>query len=76
MNRADKTFTSEIVAEDFNKAEKIFEKTLLIPDQDDASKTQSEHILYEHQGQKTYKLELFKTGIERIYKTIKFAQFE
>ncbi|CDW79413.1 UNKNOWN [Stylonychia lemnae] len=74
INRADKTITSELIAEGFNKKEQVCERSILHPEGED--KVVQDYTLIAHQGVKTVKLELFKTGIERLYKTVKFAQFE
>jgi hypothetical protein len=34
------------------------------------------HFVFDHQGIKTFKVEAFKKGVERVLKTIKFAEFE
>ena len=64
--------TSELI-KPRNGGEKLFERGVIIAENGSALHN---HFIYEHQGIKTMKVEAFKIGVQRVLKTIKFAEFE
>ena len=53
-----------------NGGEKLFERGVILAEN---GSTLHNHFVYDHQGVKTFKVEAFKKGVERVLKTIKFA---
>jgi len=56
-----------------NGGERLFERGVIIAEN---GTTLHNHYVFDHQGVKTFKVEAFKKGVERVLKTIKFAEFE
>ena len=56
-----------------NGGERLFERGVILAE--NGSSLHNHHI-FDHQGVKTMKVESFKMGIQRVLKTIKFAEFE
>lgn len=54
--------------------ERLFERGVIEAKGDDQAV--HNHYIYDHQGIKTWKVEFFKNGVERLIKAIKFSQFE
>ena len=64
--------TSELI-KPRNEGERLFERGVIIAEN---GSTLHNHFIFDHQGVKTMKVESFKMGIQRVLKTIKFAEFE
>jgi hypothetical protein len=56
-----------------NGGERLFERGVILAEN---GSTLHNHFIFDHQGIKTMKVEAFKIGIQRVLKTIKFAEFE
>lgn len=54
--------------------ERLFERGVLEGQEGDS--TLHNHFVFDHQGIKTWKIEFFKLGVEKVLKAIKFAQFD
>ena len=54
--------------------ERLFERGVLEAQEGDS--TLHNHFVFDHQGIKTWKIEFFKLGVEKVLKAIKFAQFD
>jgi|LauGreDrversion4_2_1035121.scaffolds.fasta_scaffold457979_2 hypothetical protein len=54
--------------------ERLFERGVIEGQSGD--NTLHNHFVFDHQGIKTWKVEFFKLGVEKIIKAVKFAQFE
>ncbi len=65
--------TSELI-KPANGGERLFERGVIQGGEGDQSV--HNHLVFDHQGIKTWKVEFFKMGVEKIIKAIKFAQFE
>ena len=55
-------------------SERVFERGTINAEGEGASV--HNHLVFDHQGIKTWKVEVFKKGVESILKSIKFAKFE
>ena len=64
--------TSELI-KPRNGGERLFERGVILAEN---RSTLHNHFVFDHQGIKTMKVEAFKIGIQRVLKTIKFAEFE
>ncbi len=73
FNRANNTITSELVVDGLGGAEKALERSVLSAE--DGTVVQR-HLLLDHQGMKSFKMDFFKAGIEKTLKAIKFHQFD
>ena len=54
--------------------ERLFERGVIQAQEGDA--TLHNHFVFDHQGIKTWKVEFFKLGVQKVLKAIKFAQFD
>ena len=54
--------------------ERLFERGVIEAQEGEA--TLHNHFVFDHQGIKTWKVEFFKLGVEKILKAVKFAQFD
>lgn len=66
------SITSELI-KPHNGGEKLFERGVL---QAQDGSVQHNHFVFDHQGIKTWKVEFFKLGVEKILKAIKFSEFD
>lgn len=73
INRADKTITSELIRPRPGLNERLFEKGIISGTD---GQTIHNHYVFDHQGIKTWKVEFFRSNVERVLKAIKFRQFE
>ena len=64
--------TSELI-KPRNGGERLFERGVILAEN---GSSLHNHYIFDHQGVKTMKVESFKMGIQRVLKTIKFAEFE
>ena len=64
--------TSELI-KPRNGGERLFERGVILAQN---GSTLHNHYIFDHQGVKTLKIEAFKVGIQRVLKTIKFAEFD
>ena len=64
------SITSELLRPRIGGTERIFERGILKPQGEETVQT---HSVFEHQGIKTWKVDFFKNGVERVLKAIKFA---
>ena len=55
-------------------SERLFERGVIEGQEGDH--TLHNHFVFDHQGIKTWKVEFFKLGVEKVLKAIKFSQFE
>lgn len=74
-NRADKTITNEVVLPEPGNNERLFERGVFQATEE-GDQTVQNHFIIDHQSSKTLKIDLFKIGVEKVIKAIKFAQFE
>lgn len=72
INRDQHTITSELISPITN-GYRIMERSVF-KSQDD--NTVQDYYVYDDQGLRTYTVEKFRNGVERILKAMKFAQFE
>lgn len=68
------TITSELIRPRPG-GERVFERGV-IESQEEGAKALHNHFIYDHQGIKTWKVDFFKNGVERLIKAIKFAEYE
>lgn len=54
--------------------ERLYERGVL--EGQEGESTLHNHFVFDHQGIKTWKVEFFKLGVEKVLKAIKFAQFD
>ena len=54
--------------------ERLFERGVLQGQEGES--TVHNHFVFDHQGIKTWKVEFFKLGVEKVIKAVKFAQFD
>jgi hypothetical protein len=54
-------------------SERLFERGVIEAQE---GNTIHNHFVFDHQGIKTWKVEFFKLGVEKVLKAIKFSQFE
>lgn len=74
FNRADKSITSELVMPFPDGSPHLFERGTI---QENAEgQVVHNHLVFETQGIKSFKIDFFKLGVEKIIKAIKFSQFE
>ncbi len=55
-------------------SERLFERGVI--EAQEGNNTIHNHFVFDHQGIKTWKVEFFKLGVEKVLKAIKFSQFE
>ena len=68
------SITSELIRPEGDGLERLYERGVL--EASGEAQVQHNHFVYEHQGIKSWKVEFFKNGVERVIKAIKFAQFD
>ena len=68
-NRENKSITSEYFINKTSNPEHVYEKDVISAEDDT---TVHDHYLYEDQGIKSFKIEMFKVTIEKILRAIKF----
>jgi hypothetical protein len=68
------SITNELIKERPGNQERLFERGTIEPQGDD--RAIHRHFVFEHQGIKTWKVEMFKKGVEKVLKAAKFNQFE
>ena len=73
FNRSDRTITSELVDVLPNGDTKTLEKSVYQPDGDD---TVQNHFVFQHGGFKSYKVEIFKMGVEKLLKAMRFSEWD
>ena len=66
--------TSELLKSRPGQQERLFERGTIKAEGENASI--HNHLVFQHQGIKTLKVEFFKSGVEKVLKAIKFAQYE
>ena len=73
MDRRDGgSITSELIRPRQNgESERLFERGIVTAKGDEV--TEHNHFVYDHQGIKSWKVEFFKNGVEKVIKAIKFA---